>query len=155
MKTLNVRDARLERGLAPDEAAVRQLLDFLPVLYPDGFEWLTKRLGDVRRGDAMCVVAEHDGELVGIALGIIKPSGRFKLSTLYVSELHRRKGVGGRLLRHALHFAEARGASHVYITGAHTVRNELEPLLDGHGFRRVATEQDRYGAGRHEDVFVR
>lgn len=135
---------------------VREMLDFLPVLYPGGSEWLERRLCQVDDGTAVVHAVRADGgQLAGVMLGVLKPSGRFKISTLFVREEYRRRGVGGALLDAALVHARVRGAKETYITGATSIRAELAPLLASRSFTRVATEISRYGEGRDEDVFVR
>ena len=132
---------------------IEELLDFLPVLYPGGSAWLSRRMSDVARGRATALVAEVSGEMVGVALGILKASGRFKVSTLFVSPTHRGLGLGAELLDSMVVRARVVGANEVYITGAHSVRENLSPLLASRGFVLTATEANRYGQGRHEDVY--
>jgi GNAT superfamily N-acetyltransferase len=143
------------RAFEIDHAAVRDLLDFLPALYPGGREWLEGRLADIFVGRAVAVTMNVDDSLAGIAIGILKDSGRFKICTLFVRPEHRRTGVGAGLLDALLSTPESTSSSAVYITAAHTIRREIAPLLSSRGFTMIASVEDRYGAGRHEDVFAR
>lgn len=138
---------------ATSRQSIEKLLDFLPVLYPGGSAWLSRRMDDVAMGRATALVAEVLGEVVGVALGILKPRGRFKVSTLFVSPPHQGHGLGAELLDSMLWRARVAGANEVYITGAHSVRENLSPLLVSRGFVLTATEANRYGQGRHEDVY--
>ncbi|KRC51875.1 hypothetical protein ASE16_02050 [Leifsonia sp. Root227] len=106
-------------------------------------------------GRAVARIARVDGELAGVSLGVMKPSGRFKISTLFVAPNARKRGVGSQLLIEMLDAGQNYGAVETYITGATTVRAHLVPLLCRAGFRLIATEPNRYGEGRDEDVFVR
>jgi len=151
-----VHSTTVEPGLPSINDEIRELLDFLPVLYPGGSEWLNKRLNQVEEGCADGrIVRATNGDLAGVVLGVLKPTGRYKISTLFVSPAHRRRGIGAALLDAALAKALDHGAHETYITGAASVRANLEPLLQSRAFRCVAVEQDRYGAGRDECVFVR
>lgn len=135
---------------------VRNLLDFLPVLYPGGEQWLDARLRLIDEGGAVAhLVRDSAGALIGVLLGIAKESRRFKVSTLYVAPGHRGTGIGRTLIDSALLHARQAECEEIYITGATTVRDELSPLLSSRGFVRVATEKDRYGVGRDEDVYSR
>lgn len=143
------------RGVGYMRQRIVDLLDFLPVLYPGGSDWLARRLDDVVRGDASCVVLERDTEVIGVAIGVIKSESRFKICTLYVRPSARRLGGGSALLAEVLEVAKASGAKHAYITAAHTVSNELWSVLRPSGFRQIVTQLDRYGHGRHETVFIK
>lgn len=151
-----VHSTTAEIDLASINDEVRELLDFLPVLYPGGSAWLSKRLGQVEEGCAdRQILRATNGDIAGVMLGVLKPTGRYKISTLFVSPAHRRHGVGSALLDAAIEKAVDCGAHETYITGAVSVRADLEPLLQSRAFHCVAVEQDRYGAGRDECVFVR
>ena len=133
---------------------VRELLDFLPRLYPGGEEWLEARLELVLAEKAFAnSLRDNGGRLIGIVLGIPKSSERFKISTLYVAEGHRSKGVGGRLLDAAVEQALRLNCEQIYITGASIIRDQLYRLLASRGFVLTSTVADRYGPGRQEDVY--
>ena len=142
-------------SLATLDSEVRELLDFLPVLYPGGEQWLERALNEVRSGEADGFEVRDNGELVGIVLGQLKPSGKYKLRTLFVAEQHRNNGIGRALLRAGIEAAENAGASAAYITFAHTITDEIKPLLDSERFEHLAYAPDRYGIGRDEIVSQR
>ena len=81
-----------------DKVAVRDLLVEIPTIYPGGLAWLERRLDDVEQRKAQCMVALDRNVLVGVTID--SPKGRFqsKLSTIYVADQFRRKGVGSLLL---------------------------------------------------------
>lgn len=142
------------RTLVHSREALAKLLDFLPVLYPGGKEWLDRRLDDVERGDAHCILLYDGGELAGVSIGVLKPDNRFKICTLYVRPESRRVGGGSALLGEMLRISREHGGRETYITAAHTVSDELGRLLGAAGFSPVVTELHRYGDGRHETIFV-
>lgn len=133
--------------------SVVDLLDFLPALYPDGAEWLERRLDDVERGDAWCSLLQDGGEIVGVALGVLKSNLQFKICTLYVRPESRHQGGGASLVWEMRRIALMCGAQGSYITAAHTVSEDLWRTLEPAGFCPQVTQLDRYGVGRHETVF--
>lgn len=141
-------------SLAASEEDVRELLDFLPVLYPEGHSWLAKALREVACGDADAFEIRSGDRLVGILLGKVK-GNRYKVRTLFVAPEYRGRGLGGDLLRRGIDAAYASGASFVYLTVADTMSDELAPLMRSEGFRQLALERNRYGIGRDELVFQR
>ncbi len=143
------------RSLAADGARVADLLDFLPVLYPGGEQWLVGALADVKSGEGDGWIVEENGNLVAILLGRLKPSGRYKIRTLFVAPEYRGHGHGRRLLRTALDAAEGARATHAYVTVASTVDSLIAPLLHSEGFEPIALERSRYGTYRDEIVYQR
>ncbi|PYY46417.1 hypothetical protein DEJ03_08010 [Curtobacterium sp. MCLR17_043] len=142
------------RSPLPLHRELSTLLDFLPVLYPSGDVWLRRVLEEVAAGRADATVVYDDARVVGVFLGSPKPDGRYKIRTLFVDETHRRLGIGDELLRRAQRAAAAAGASEIYVTAATTIRPQFEPFVAGNEFVRLATMPDRYGPGRHEDVYI-
>lgn len=69
-----------------DRDAVMHLLSFLPKLYPDGYNWLERRLDEVERRQAFCSVAGVDEILGGILIETSKGRRASKISTLYVGD---------------------------------------------------------------------
>lgn len=137
-------------GLTDEHVA---LLDFLPVLYPGGAEWLVRASDQIRRGAADAAEVRVAGEVAGLMLGIAKPSGLYKIRTLFVSRHFRGQGFGSALLDHAKGRAAEAGCTGMYVTAAETIRSEFEPTMAAHGFTRVVTVSNRYGPGRDEDVY--
>lgn len=144
----------LTSSLAASEEDVRELLDFLPVLYPDGHSWLTKALREVACGDAEAIEIRNADRLVGILLGKLK-GNRYKVRTLFVAPDYRGRGLGRVLLQRGIDAARASSASFVYLTVADTMSEELAPLMKSEGFSQLALERNRYGIGRDELVFQR
>ncbi len=142
------------RSPLPLHRDLNALLDFLPVLYPGGDAWLRRVLKEVAAGRADAAVAYSGANLVGVFLGSPKPDGRYKVRTLFVDESHRRLGIGHELLGHAQRAAAAAGARELFVTAATTIRPQFEPFVAANGFVRLATMSDRYGPGRHEDVYI-
>lgn len=135
---------------------IRELLSFLPGLYPGSGAWLDARLELIAEEEAFShQIRGHDGSLAGIVLGIAKDSRRFKVSTLYVAKDHRGEGIGGELIDAAILEAQRVNCTEIYITGASTVRDQLFPLLTSRGFELISTAADRYGTGRDEDIYSR
>jgi len=141
--------------LATHKESVRDLLDFLPVLYPDGSTWLVNALDEVTCGGADGFEASSDGKIVGILLGRLKSDRRYKIRTLFVSPDSRGRGLGRTLLRAGIERSISRGASSAYITFAHTLQHDIAPLLETEGFEECGNAINRYGLGRHEVVYER
>jgi GNAT superfamily N-acetyltransferase len=142
------------RSPLPLQRDLNALLDFLPVLYPGGDAWLRRVLHEVAAGRADATVVYEGDVVVGVFLGSLKPGGRYKIRTLFVDDAHRRRGIGQRLLRHARRAAAAAGACEIFVTAATTIRPQFEPFIAANEFVRLATMPNRYGPGRHEDVYL-
>ena len=136
-----------------DENAVFRLLSFLPSLYPNGHEWLRKRLGDVLNGTATCILAKYDSHLVGITIEKPKSQKRLKLCTIFVMPAFRQLGVGMVLLSERQLSWKLSGYDEVYVTGAMELKHTLSPFFGRFGFNLVAIEKNRYGKRRDEIVF--
>lgn len=130
------------------------LLDFLPVLYPGGHTWLRRALAEVDAGEADAIFAYVDGVLAGVCLGTTKPDDRYKIRTIFVLPRFRRCGVGRALIQRARRAAIDAGAVELYVTAASTLRNDFRPFAEVNGLNHVATAPNRYGVGRHEDVYI-
>lgn len=135
------------------EDVVRLLTPVLRDLYPEGEVWLARRLDDIVAGKASCILAIFQGKMVGVAITTPKKPGRVKLSTLYVSPGARGRGIGKQILRATLARLRMDGVDDVYITAAHTVAEQIAPLLIAQGFIRLNRSPNRYGPGRHEDIY--
>jgi ribosomal protein S18 acetylase RimI-like enzyme len=139
---------------AQDRAAVTRLLSILPALYPNGVEWLQRRLGELRPDGPRCTLAVTNTVPIGVAIETPKSTMNLKLSTLYVAHSYRRQGVGRELVRALVGHWLMEGRGHVYVTAAHTAADSVQSCLGEFGFRRVAEIENRYGAGRHEVVLA-
>lgn len=137
-----------------DRAEVMGLLrPVLRELYPGGQAWLARRLDDIAAGRASCILATREAKVVGVAITTPKSTGRVKISTLYVIPTARGNGIGGQLLKEVLNRLRLRGVHDVYITAAHSVENQIRPLLQAYSFTKLYRVPNRYGLGRHEDIY--
>ena len=142
------------RSLVRTDADVTSLLDFLPVLYPGGQDWLPRALSEVRAGSADGLAIEVDGQLAAVLLGKLKRGGRYKIRTLFVAPEHRGMGLGRKLLVEGVEAAKRADAREIYVTVASTVDSDIAPLLRSEGFELTALEFGRYGAGRDELIYT-
>jgi len=136
-----------------DRVALFRLLDFLPDLYPNGQEWLDRKLNDVLDGKAYCTLLGTSGGLLGVTIETPKGSKRVKLSTIYVHPIARRRRSGVRLLQSCVRNWESRGYDQASVTVDLGRCATLSPLLINHGFNHTLTLPDRYGPNRDEAVF--
>lgn len=136
-----------------DRDRVWRLLRILPRLYPNGDDWLDRRLSDAVDGKASCTVAVSGPLIIGATIESPKGSGVLKLSTIWVHERFRRMGVGRALLARCYRKWLVSNINRTYITADSRVSYILSPLLIGYGFRERGLEANRYGEGRHEVVF--
>ena len=92
--------------------------------------------------DGHVFVAERDGVVTGFAAVVPLPDGGSELDALFV-EPHLWKGIGRRLIDHALDAARARGSSFLHVVG--------HPYAEGFyvacGFRVAGTVDTRFGIG--------
>lgn len=138
-----------------DRVQVTELLQFLPLLYPNADAWLDGRLADVERGNARCTLATlpNSGALIGLTIETPKIATSLKLSTIFVRERYRGHGAGGALLRRARRRWIADRVQSVHVTVDAGRRHLIEPLLRSTDFDLIAIERDRYANGRDELVF--
>jgi N-acetylglutamate synthase-like GNAT family acetyltransferase len=140
---------------AADVGTVTSLLRILPWLYPSGDAWLSRRLDDVVQGRAHCSLREQDGRVIAAAITTPKGPQVVKLSTFFVAEDCRHRGVGAGLLDSVLGDVDRAGVREIYVTVAHHLAAPLAELFLPRGFIPCALEIDRYGQGRHELVLTR
>jgi ribosomal protein S18 acetylase RimI-like enzyme len=146
--------ARLRSYTTSDlPAVVRMLGPVLARFYPEGDAWLARRLGDVSHGRAGCIVATVGQEIVGAVIVTPKTATKVKISTLYVDPSARGNGIGERLLEQALAELSKESPKQIYITVPHVMTGSLEPTLKTNGFSWSTQVQNRYGPGRHEDIY--
>lgn len=143
----------LRRFEAADSQAVFSLLRELPTLYPGGGGWLRSRLADCASERAGCTVAEAAGHIVGVTLETPKGQTVRKLSTICVDPGARCQGIGTKLLRDRVENWIREGVDRAYVTVASSKAHALRPLLTSNGFAFTALEHDRYGEGRHEEIY--
>jgi ribosomal protein S18 acetylase RimI-like enzyme len=151
------------RPARPDDAGALGRLGALLVAVHHGFDaarfiapgpgtergygrYLASQLG---RDDALVLVAEREGEVVGYAYAGVEgndwmalrgPAG--VLYDIVVDERHRGKGVGRRLLDAALEALAARGAPRVVLSTA-TKNQAAQRLFERAGFRPTMLEMTR------------
>ena len=122
---LTIRDARLE-----DSASIAALLGQLG--YPTHAEAVAARVERLVAAADRLVVAEVDGEVVGLADVHVSPSLEHdrpaaKLAALVVDERHRGAGIGRALVAAMEAEARARGCAVLFLTTA-------ERRADAHAF---------------------
>ena len=122
---LTIRDARLE-----DSASIAALLGQLG--YPTHAEAVAARVERLVAAADRLVVAEVDGEVVGLADVHVSPSLEHdrpaaKLAALVVDERHRGSGIGRALVAAMEAEARARGCAVLFLTTA-------ERRADAHAF---------------------
>jgi GNAT superfamily N-acetyltransferase len=139
--------------------ASRDLANQYGKLEPDRFraperaallEWLVKTLAEPSSDDELWLVAELDGEAVGdaqaqlhepVAKAAIQPgldAGRRRvyLGYLAVQAEHRRRGIGGRLLRAVEEWAREKGAE-LLVTDTNLRSNVgAVEFYESHGFEK-------------------
>jgi ribosomal protein S18 acetylase RimI-like enzyme len=122
--------------------------------YPRADRWLSHRLEDVLEGSADAYLARDLRGLQAIAIETPKAHGKLKLSTIWVAERARRKGLGTRLLQECRNRWLERGLDEVWITVSPLAFSAVSPLLFAHDFRLTAVAKERYEKGRPEAIFT-
>jgi len=136
-----------------DRSAVFRLLSILPSLYPEGDLWLERRLQDVSRGKARCMIADtRRWGAVGLTIETPKGPHKVKLSTIFVDPCFRGYGIGSALLRYCRENWTREKLRNVYMTADLRSAGVMLPLVTRFGFELVTTEFNRYGRDRHEMV---
>jgi GNAT superfamily N-acetyltransferase len=135
-----------------DCAFVWSQLSFLPDLYPNSRQWLTRRLRDVEFGKARCTIVSIFGSVAGIAIEVDKGPKMAKLCTFYVPAKWRSRGVGSALLSHCSENWLRAGKEYVYVTADEKAHQLLKGVFDRGGFRTVASLPGRYAPDRTEVV---
>jgi ribosomal protein S18 acetylase RimI-like enzyme len=133
---------------------LRDLGAALRPLYPNSGHWLARRLDDVEEGRAGCTLSR---DLIGLRAATIetpKGSGELKLSTIWVAERARCRGLGTRLLDDCRGRWLASDLERVWVTAGGPAAAQVAKLVLSRGFRFATIERGRYGEGRDEQVFV-
>jgi ribosomal protein S18 acetylase RimI-like enzyme len=118
----------------------------LPATRPtlaDEATWFANLFRRVETGDAICVVAEHDGVVAGhVTIGRASPVAHHE--SAHVGELgilvhrdHRSAGVGDALLREAVR--QARGTFEVVRLSVFSVNTRARRLYERHGFLYIGS----------------
>lgn len=148
---------RIEFALRPyspsDRSAVLRLLSILPSLYPEGDLWLDRRLQDVSRGRARCMIADTSRwGPAGLTIETPKGPRKVKLSTIFVDPCFRGYGIGSALLRCCRENWTREKLRNVYMTADLRSAGVMLPLVARFGFKLMTTGFNRYGRDRHEMV---
>jgi GNAT superfamily N-acetyltransferase len=138
---------------AEDRDHVFHLLSFLPDLYPRSFDWLERRLIDVERKQAYCMIGFLNCSVAGILIDTPKGIRTSKISTFFVKEQAHRKGLGTLLLEASARRWRIRGVDDVYVTVASQKRRSIDAFLRSNGFLKTAELCERYGPNRSELVY--
>ncbi|HEY1215367.1 MAG TPA: GNAT family N-acetyltransferase [Bryobacteraceae bacterium] len=90
--------SEIARIVTPERSRVRRALGVLGVRYPNGLDWLERRLDDIECGRAQLWQVGHGRVAFGWA--IVTPKGRHeaKLSTIYIAPAARGRGWGRKLM---------------------------------------------------------
>lgn len=115
--------------------------------------WLRRRLREISDGWGTCTLAVIDGAVAGISIETPKAEGKVKLSTLFVNERYRRRGVGTALVARCTQAWAQQSIPSAYVTVATAVEPRLGPILTSFGFLRSAIVKNRYGRDRHEAIY--
>jgi ribosomal protein S18 acetylase RimI-like enzyme len=101
-----------------------------------------------------CMLAVAGGTLLGLTIDTMKRLGRRKLSTIWVHEAARAKGIGTALIESCLTRWRYERLKEVCVTASLQVVGVLALLLVPKGFQYRTLERSRYGAGRDEVVLT-
>jgi GNAT superfamily N-acetyltransferase len=138
--------------ISSDQSAIFRLLSVLPSLYPGGYNWLERRLGDVGLGKARCSLAITHWGPVGVTIETPKQDSRLKLSTFFVHPAFRGLNIGTHLLQQCYERWIRDELDQVHITADLKIAGTLSPLLARYGFRVKAIDLERYGPQRDEII---
>lgn len=136
-----------------DREQIFGLLAFLPLLYPNSFEWLERRLEDVQRRRAYCTIARAPTYIAGILIETPKGRRTTKISTLYVRKEVWGLGLGAHLLNRSRDRWHNAGIERAFVTVAGNRRATIDAFLASKGFDETARLPDRYGPGRDESIY--
>jgi GNAT superfamily N-acetyltransferase len=135
-----IRDAR-----AADAAAIALLLTQLG--YPSDADAVEERLDRLRVVGDRVVVAQVDGEVVGLAhlqvtpaLERERPAG--KVGALVVDEAHRSRGIGRALVAAVEHEARLRGCELLFLTTSEG-RDDAHAFYEQVGFEQTGRRYSR------------
>ncbi len=129
--------------------------DLLPVIadsYPRADRWLEGRLIDVLDGRADCLIARDGQGLRAIAIQTPKGPGQLKLSTIWVAERARGRGIGARLVARCRRVWRRREIAEVWVTASPSAVDSVAALLLPRGFAIEAHSASRYKVGDVETV---
>jgi GNAT superfamily N-acetyltransferase len=127
------------------ETALLKIIDEeLSLLYPGFPQWLLKTLN---HKDTIFNVAYRDGQAVGVAIWKPKGNGIAKLSTLFVTQEHRRSGIGRNLILTCLEQWKSDKIRRAFVT---TAKIELVSFFERYGFWVEGVGREIYEREGHE-----
>lgn len=103
-----------------------------------------------QRPSAVFVVAEHEGQIIGEGVCLVRQHKRGRSGRIYslaVDTAHRGQKIGQRLLTKMLDELGQRGVQRVYLEVEQANTNAIH-LYERHGFRPIEVLPDYYGAGK-------
>lgn len=89
---------KISQILIPERSRVRQALGVLGLRYPNGLDWLERRLDDIESGRGQLWQARFEQFAFGWAIVTPKGAREAKLSTIFVSPAARGQGLGRKLI---------------------------------------------------------
>lgn len=137
-----------------DSYGVTNLLNGLVDVYPNGDQWLERRLEDVLENKATAWVLSDKSDIVrGVAIITPKGANASKLSTIKIDPLIRGNGVGRWLLDEISKFWIRSHIETAHVT-VDSYNFDARQFFDRRDDFRKRTEiKSRYGEGRDETVF--
>jgi len=136
----------------PAEAiAILPMIENIEVCYPNFRRWyLDKAVPDLASGKGRMILAEQDGQVVGVALGKRDEDER-KLRCLRVEQRLRSRGIGSHLIDRIL---KELGTDRPLCTVSEEMMHDLSRLMvNGFGFHLTSVEKGAYRPGKLEYVF--
>jgi ribosomal protein S18 acetylase RimI-like enzyme len=129
--------------------------DLLPVIadsYPNAEGWLQRRMDDVLDGAADCLIARDRRGLRAVAIQTPKGRGEAKLSTIWVAERARGRGLGAKMIARCRQVWRRRETEEVWVTVSPASLDAVLALLLPRGFVIAARMTSRYKPGQTETV---
>ncbi len=130
-------------------------LDCLCFAPPFRFNLRTMRRLALRR-DALVVIAEHDGEMLGFVIYEVDHGAKFRsayVATLDVHPEHRRLRIAKTLMDEADRLAILHGINHirlhVYAGNEAAIR-----FYESRGYKRISLREDFYGRGMDAVLYL-
>jgi ribosomal protein S18 acetylase RimI-like enzyme len=150
---INIRDL----AIGEDGSAFRMLneewISRYFVLEPKDRETLGDPENTILRKGGRVFLAWADGRVVGCAALIPMESGVFELSKMAVSPAMRGRGIGRKVLDHAIAAARAMGAKSLFLGSSSLLKNAVH-LYESIGFRHVPPEELPEMHYARADVFM-
>lgn len=137
------------------DAAIQSLLGYLPSLYPKADLWIDKTLQHIESRRSSCFIGHSRGEILGVWIESDKGLRSRKISTIFIDERARGRGLGSSLYDAAYCAWRRQGLDHVYVTVPHCRLPKMQRFLSSRDFYESAYLPSRYGEGRHESVFAK